>query len=711
MGLNSNLHIYYQQAEAQTMPSQISTYLVGDSYAPAIPKLSLQQYDNYQIYDLYCLDKIANVNANIWKQQRLFETGGYFLDSYVLTNSDGVQTLKISNYLAVQRYSPHPIYLDFESLVNAHSAVNTTSYIDAAWYSKVKNTYSFRDFTFNSYQVGDGLAPHTVEYYFSGSAGRSGSDFYLYEDRIDTITPIDPPTYLDLLSGYSLDSRTKVSTPFSFIATKTERVIFSYYQENTFEKLPLRSIDYHHIKIDCVVGKKYTINFSGAVLSTLYCSSIDVLNLIRAVPTTSGKYKFSDYLIGADLKLFEEWSLMIPNVTQPSIPDFPIAVTRTDGRKVYNYHTSPVFLNFNYVTNIIGIVRKLSANNNVWNNDNTNYLDLNFDITHPMFAVDNSRAYNWHIKPVSQGIGTLIMDSPRTIEIHKALQAQRYLSDDGSTEPTGQHTLDWYIRNSASDKITAIWKALGGDKYAINEIDPDKDRITNLGYYIEKIASLLGHRLDANGKFDYQKEKDLYTRKLLNKPKFVNGQYSEAGFAERGLIVPHLPNSYDKDHSLLELYDVVYDIPQLLSARHDQVDKSLGIQHGSEIRVMTEDNRVAKYPNQLALLLDLHSQVSAINNTVDANKIIATITAQEVRELFAGIGIPVSTKYISALASDGKPTGKRLPYFGFQAGKESILNQLTTLKVNLAIVLGTLMPKKQPPKADVFDPFSWLKGK
>jgi hypothetical protein len=40
------------------MPQPISDYLVGDTYAPTVPKPSLQQYDNYQIYSIACEDTI-----------------------------------------------------------------------------------------------------------------------------------------------------------------------------------------------------------------------------------------------------------------------------------------------------------------------------------------------------------------------------------------------------------------------------------------------------------------------------------------------------------------------------------------------------------------------------------------------------------------------------------------------------------------------------
>jgi hypothetical protein len=37
------------------MNQPVSNYLVGDTYTPTIPKPSLQQYDNYQIYSIACI--------------------------------------------------------------------------------------------------------------------------------------------------------------------------------------------------------------------------------------------------------------------------------------------------------------------------------------------------------------------------------------------------------------------------------------------------------------------------------------------------------------------------------------------------------------------------------------------------------------------------------------------------------------------------------
>ncbi len=52
------------------MTQPISDYLIDqfgnpDPYAPPVPKPDLQQYDNYQIHDLYCTDLIFSDNQNV----------------------------------------------------------------------------------------------------------------------------------------------------------------------------------------------------------------------------------------------------------------------------------------------------------------------------------------------------------------------------------------------------------------------------------------------------------------------------------------------------------------------------------------------------------------------------------------------------------------------------------------------------------------------
>lgn len=63
---------------------------IEDNSLPLIPKPSLQQYDNFQIYDICCLDDLENPNMI----------------------GDG--------FLAIQAYSVEPITCDFIQIVNSY---------------------------------------------------------------------------------------------------------------------------------------------------------------------------------------------------------------------------------------------------------------------------------------------------------------------------------------------------------------------------------------------------------------------------------------------------------------------------------------------------------------------------------------------------------------------------------------------------------------
>jgi hypothetical protein len=72
------------------MPSYLGA---DDNYLPLISKPSLQQYDNYQIHDLYCVDIVESpTNIKLFKQ-----------------------------FLAVERVSPHgEINCDFNQIAELY---------------------------------------------------------------------------------------------------------------------------------------------------------------------------------------------------------------------------------------------------------------------------------------------------------------------------------------------------------------------------------------------------------------------------------------------------------------------------------------------------------------------------------------------------------------------------------------------------------------
>jgi hypothetical protein len=408
----------------------------------------------------------------------------------------------------------------------------------------------------------------------------------------------------------------------------------------------LRSIDWMTYRCQLTKNTPIELPIVDCVLGTLNIDNLGVVGLLFGLSTQSGKYPTEFYFKDSLSKLFEHWiELWNPSQTQPTLD-----------------------------TAEIRLLRLMGANNNHWNNRPTTTADLNFDISHPMFVVDEVRAYNWHIapQPDNKGIGTLIMDSPRTIEIHAALDA---------------------------------------GNYSIHS-DPTKKKENNLGFLIENTARVNGIRFDENGEIDLKKEKDFYQPKTINNPTLgtpnANGKYNKYGmscFGTIGMIIPHLPTTYGKDGKQQQLFDVIHDNQQLAMAILRQLDVSLSIQHGSEIRINGLDGKVHAYPNQLAVQLECLQRLEKIKYLTEKSFLINTVTGTEVRELFSGIGIPVTQKFLPLKDPDNSRKTLSLPYFGHQKNKPSIAGMLTTTHVNLAVINGVLMPKKQPEKNNVMNPF------
>lgn len=477
------------------------------------------------------------------------------------------------------------------------------------------------------------------------------------------------PCYFDLMDGYELDSRIIPSEP-TITSSTDKKVTLKYYQRNTLESLPnLRSICWRVFECELKANIPFKLPIKDIVLGTLHGSDSTVLALITATPTLAGCYPFSALLPSSINDLFQAWNTLYDN--QP-------------------FNSSNELVHPQVIT-----LRKLAANNNVWNNSNlANNLDINFDITHPMFAIDSQRAYDWHISPQSNnnGIGTLIMDSPRTIEIHTALNASNYLIESPAVIGTGTpqnpqtpalHKLDWYIKNgNVGEKLTQVWKALEAWKYSFNDIDDSKMRVSNLGYLIENIARVLGIRVNANGEIDHSQEKQHYQRSIVNNPIYDKRAYSTNCFGKYGRLTPHLSNSNGK-----EAWDKFADIPQMLEALAEHQNRSLGIQQGTEIKLKNAvTGKEDYYPNQLAIMIDMLAKLQEIQLNSKEGFNLLSVMSYELREMWSGIGIPVLYRKIYTRYGS-------LFSLAHQTDKGSINTSLTTLKINIGMILGSFFQR------------------
>ncbi len=476
------------------------------------------------------------------------------------------------------------------------------------------------------------------------------------------------PNYSDLLTGYPLDTRTIPNNPV-IISTFTGKAKIQYYKLNKLDGL-LPSLDWFSYEINLAKDESYTLPITDCVLGTLYSSDSRVLDSMVLIAPKTGKYSWSDFLPSALPSLFANWQILAD----------ALVTSQTDTVNFYQIISNST----SQTSEISRTLRRLSANNNWWENDSAVRADLNPLSSHPMFVQDDNRAYNWHIKPVAEGIGTLVMDSPRTIEIHKALQAQNYQAEDLMSTPN-LHYLDWYIKNSASDKIKAIWNAIGGDTYAYKA--DGTQRVSNLGYLVNNIASVLGIRRDENGKLDEELEKTTNRRLQADGSEINDVQaYNPACFGSEGMLIRHLPNKFSTSGTVAGGYRKVRDIPQLLAELHEQANAAMGYQEGTAIEIQL-DGQTYRYPNQLALLTELFVTAKQTATYSKGAFFSSVIGEQSIKEVMAGLGLRTVDKFMEFQVA-GKAV--KLYYKGISAS-QSIRRKLSAVSTNIGIAIGNII--------------------
>jgi len=711
------------------MTESIAYYLaqLNDAYAPVSPNPSLQQWDNYQIYTLVCLDNpytneyltyrtrvnTDRTRADLLGAINFYDAGwGYywnFSDSDTrVSTSDG----QLVDFLAYQQYNLSVIPFDLYDIIQAlptveslrpeyQSLLVTTSilstntlvtsdiniptlsvmidvgfFTDKTFCQTANDTSGNNQFTFVELSVKNEVID-SIRYYTIKST--------VYRDTYQRNEPNNPiPTYLSLVGGYVGDTRINLKLPL-IIPTKSGKLIIEYYRNNPYEPIPsLTTIDFIRYQLNIVAGNSIVLPLDDVVFGTLLLTGEPLLvNDIKTklnnilIPNS---YRWNDYSHGNANAIMSQWVAMYQSKAMPSKSVITRAIRNSsDGFSLGQFMDIQYLIGYSYKDFGAVTLRILAANNNYWSNDDKQRDDINDTIDHSMFAIDNERAYKWYIKPVTEGNGDLTMDSPRLIEIHKALEAE---------------------------------------KYSKNFINADNPRITNLGFLVENLARINGLRFDNNGDLDLVKEKNLYQPRTIENPTLgspdSNGKYNNYGMScwgKIGMIVPHLPTTYGVNKRELKLFDIVHDTQQLQVAILRQLDVALSIQHGSEIRVTGLDGKIHAYPNQLAVNLECLQRLEKIKYTTDRNLLISTVAGTEVRELFSGIGIPVTQKFLQLKAPLNPNKGLSLPYFGHQKNKPSTAQMLTTVHVNLAVINGVLMPKKQPESNSLLNPFTHFTAK
>jgi hypothetical protein len=444
------------------------------------------------------------------------------------------------------------------------------------------------------------------------------------------------PNYKNLITGYDFDTRQKQDWV-KVVATKTETARIGYYKQNRLESIPgLISIDWMEYEYQLIKGDLFYINLIDCVFGTLYpLSGSSLMPLLANAITTVGYHPVSNYFPASITGLFSEWESL-----RAAAPP-PAGSTATPGA-VYTIET---------ITTTAGgtTLRSAVANNDAWKNSPQQLQDIGYSVNHPMFRVDSPRSYRWHLSPQLDGsIGDLTMDSPRTIEIHAALNASKYSEKDPET-----------------DELVAV----------------------NLSVLIEKIAALLGHRPEPNNTHDIDKEKEQVRRLMSGDAAAKEQDYGGNYFGKKGMLMRRVPNVFDKAGAAQPGGVVaVHDIPQMLAEIMDGLNIALGVQQSGAIAIKTADQTL-RYPNQLELLTDLLRTANSTYQLAQKGYITSLVGQLETKEIIGGLGLPTVIRSANVVI-DNKL--QQLPYVGISP-QASLARKIDTGTYNTGVVLGQLI--------------------
>jgi hypothetical protein len=655
--------------------SNISNWLANDTYKPENLKESLAQWDNYQIYTLMCLD--YPIDYEIYRTSP--NTFGHDTGDIYSGRSDSTWDLKayadyrfsqvelMNAFVAVQTYNVSTIPINFieisqNCIVRQH---NIYAYITYQIQRGIRthsgyitNGYS-PQYDFSLFQQESNLAyPSPIDYeaepfnfidlttIYGSEVGAVNSGI-TYINRTHSVGQItyqhhdlkaECPNYSDLIGNYLADKRIRPPDNPVITLSKSGKVNIGYYHRNQYEPIPnLISIDWMEYTVEIERGKLVSLPIIDPVFGTLVISGSDELvteiqDKLSEISLPVDRYSYIYYLYsGSTPAVWTEWITIYNSVV---LPPKPVGITNFAKRDYLEY-SQPIF-------------RVLAANNNVWDNTTLSINDLNIDINHPMFKVDENRTFRYHFKIQSDNsYGNLTMDSPKLVEIHKALDAQ---------------------------------------KYSRNELDPTLPRVSNLGWHINRQSEVIGVRVDANGKINVELEKTK-TRHLVKPDEQIDQtKYGGTSFGSEGMLVRRLPNYFDNNSIKSGGIVGIHDLTQLMLEILDQLNLAIGLQESGAIEI-NHGGTVHRYPSLLALVTEIAVHQFTQSSYAKSTHISSLVTQEQTKEIIGGLGLPTVSKTLLRTANGNKAA---IPYWGI-APQASLAKRIDTCTYNVGVVLGQLI--------------------
>ncbi len=254
--------------------------------------------------------------------------------------------------------------------------------------------------------------------------------------------------------------------------------------------------------------------------------------------------------------------------------------------------------------------------------------------------------------------------------------------------------------------VKEIHQSLQAGKFAYLDNDPEAARVANLGYYIERIARVLGISVDSDGSIRSIRQAELIDTGDSIPAGWTFGQWSRnQGGSDKGqkggletedrdgLVYAVRSNKFTNDDFTGESnaieqggYVLVENIPQLLHIMMDDLDRALGLQNAGANVLPSPDGQIVSYQGMNQMMLDLLYSLSLMSRNTSGTHVLSLKNQAILQEILGAFGLPVVAKELS-VSLDGEKGD--LVYPGLEKNSPTLNDLITIILVNLGTIIGS----------------------
>lgn len=258
-----------------------------------------------------------------------------------------------------------------------------------------------------------------------------------------------------------------------------------------------------------------------------------------------------------------------------------------------------------------------------------------------------------------------------------------------------------------SIRIKEIHAALQADKFANNPDDPDVLRVANLGYYVERIARVMGISVNPDGSIRSIRQSRLIPAGEEIPAGWPIGQWGRNQGGDRdgqrggnadedrdGTAYEVRSNRFTTNRFTGEPdkiesggYILCENWPQLLHVLLDDLDKGLGWQEAGAMVIPDANNqgRWATYEGLNSLLAEVAYMLSDLSQNIKGGHISGLISQAVLYEVLGAIGLPYNFKSLKVDAEGAKT----IHYPALEKNAPTLVDLIYLILQNISILVGT----------------------